>query len=277
LRGRLVSGALGCPSRRRGFPPPLRRLAALALAVSPLGVVFVAGVVGFCGSRALPASGSVSALVAGVVRSVLAGVPRRSVAVGCALGGDALVVSSALASFACASSRLSVFAAFGPVSPPWPAACVSAPGASSSVSSVSGVAAALAAGASVSWWAGGGPAVPLAGRLASRSAALVSAVAVSGAGRGFVGFVSSPCPPGLGPSFSPSACFSGSGSGSWGSLALAVGLGLPVVVFPVGVFASAGALPASWGSWAPLASPGSGSAWSGGFRLAPASPALFSR
>lgn len=139
------------------------------------------------------------------------------------------------------------------------------------------MAVALAAGASVSWWAGGGPAVPLAGRLASRSAALVSAVAASGAGRGFVGFVSSPCPAGLGPSASPSACFFGSGSGSWGSLALAVGLGLPVVVFPVGALASADALPASWGSWSSLAPPASGPTWAGGFRLAPASPALFGR
>ena len=239
----------------------------------------MAGLVGFCGSRALPVSAADSALVAGVVGSVLAAVPRRGVAVGCAIGGDALVVSSVLALGA--SSRLRVFAAFGPVSPPasLPAARVFAPAASSSISSVSGVAVALAAGASVSWWAGGGPSVHLAGRLASRSAALVSAVAASGAGRGFVGFVSSPCPAGFGPSSIPSACFSGSGSGSWASLALAAGLGLPVVDFPVGAMASAGsvdALPTSWGSWAPLASSGYGSAWSGGFRLAPASPSLFS-
>ena len=68
---------------------------------------------------------------------------------------DTLVVSSAL-TFG-ASSRLRVFAAFGSVSPAWPSARVSAPGASSSVSSVSGVASALAAGVSVSWWAGGLP------------------------------------------------------------------------------------------------------------------------
>ena len=93
--------------------------------------------------------GGVSALVSGVVSSVLAGVPRRGVAVGCAVGADALVVSSALALGA--SSRLRVFAAFGPVSPPasLPAARVYAPGASASVSSVSGVAGALVAGASV--------------------------------------------------------------------------------------------------------------------------------
>jgi hypothetical protein len=184
----------------------------LALQALSQGVILVAGMVGFCGSRDLPAAAADSALVSRV-GSVLAGVPLRDVAVGCAVGGDALVLSAALALGA--SSRLRVFAAFGSVSPSWPAARVFAPGASSSVSSVSGVAGALAAGASVSWWAGGGPAVPLAGRLASRSAALVSAVAASGAGRGFVGFVSSPCPVGLGPSPSPSACFSGSGSGSW--------------------------------------------------------------
>jgi hypothetical protein len=113
--------------------------------------------VGFCGSRALPVSAADTALVSGVVSSVLAGVPRRGVAVGCAVGADALVVSSVLALGA--SSRPRVFAAFGPVSPPASlhAARVFAPGASSSISSVSGVADALAAGASVSWWAGAVP------------------------------------------------------------------------------------------------------------------------
>jgi hypothetical protein len=241
----------------------------------PLGVVLVEGVVGFCGSRALPASAANLAMVSGVVGSVLAALPRRDVAVGCAVGGDALVISSALALGA--SSRLRIFAAFGPVSPPWPAANVLAPGASSSVSSVSGVAGALALGASVSWWAGGGYSVPLAGRLASRSEALVSAVAASGAGRGFVGFVSSPCPAGLGPSSSPSACFSGSGSGSWASLALAIGLELPVVVFPVppSGYGRSPDLPAFWpGSWVALSG-----VWAGGFRFVPVPPpqgALFS-
>ena len=110
----------------------------------------------------------------------------------------------------------------------------------------------------------------MAARLASRSKALVEAVAASGAGRGFVGFVSSPCPAGLVPSPSPSACFSGSGSGSWSSLALAYGLGLPVVVFPLGALAAAGdpTLPPSWpGSWVALSG-----AWSGGFRFVPALP-----
>ena len=228
----------------------------------------MSGLVGFCGSRCLP--GSASVLVAGVVGSVLGAPGGRGVGVGCALGADALVVSSVLARGPAAAPRLSLFAAFGPVSPASlgsPAPCVSAPGASSAVSSVSGVAAALAAGASVSWWAGGGPAVPLAGRLASRSAALVRAVASSGPGAGFVGFVSSPWPTGVAPSPSPSRCFSGSGSGSWASLALAAGLGLPVVVFPL-----AGApLPSSWpGSWSPCSG-----AFAGGFRFVPAAAPLF--
>jgi len=226
----------------------------------------LAPLVGFCGSRSLPAA-SGSALVARVVGSVLAS--GRGVAAGCSLGADALVVSSVLA-VPGAAPRLSVFCAFGPVSPPCGTAPrVSAPGASRSLSSVSGVAEALAAGASVHWWSGGGPAVPLRGRLASRSAALVSAASASGPGAGCVGFVSSPCPESLVPSRSRPACFSGRGSGSWASLAFAAGLGLPVVVFPVGL-APAACLPSSWGSWLPL----SGSSWAGGYGLVSASPAL---
>jgi hypothetical protein len=88
---------------------------------------------------------------------------------------------------------------------------------------------------------------------ARRSAALVRAVAASGAGARFFGFVSSPCPVGVFPSLSPSRCFCGGGSGSWASLALAVGLRLPVSVFwcssaPV-------VLPAWPGSWSPHRTP----------------------
>lgn len=117
--------------------------------------------VGFCGSRSLPSPSS--ALVSRVVGAVLAAPGDRGVAVGCCVGADQAVISSVLA-VPGAASRLSVFAAFGPVSPPWPAPRVSAPGASSSVSWSSGVGAACHAGASVRWWAGGGPAVPMAGR-----------------------------------------------------------------------------------------------------------------
>ena len=226
--------------------------------------------VGFCGSRALPASSS--ALISRVVCSILAS--RRSLAVGCCVGADASVLRAVLASGA--ALRLSVFCAFGPVSPPWPAPRVSAPGASSSVSWPSGVGATLRAGASVSWWAGGGPEVPLAARLASRSVALVSAVAASrsrGPGAGLVAFVSGSSPPHLRPSPSPSVAFSGHGSGSWGSLALAVGLSLPVVVFPFSPcgYGPGPELPSSWGgSWVPAERPG----WVGGFRFVPDAPAL---
>ena len=222
----------------------------------------MAPLVGLCGSRSLPAA-SASPLVARVVGPVLAS--GRGVAAGCSLGADALVVSSVLA-VPGAAPRLSVFCAFGPVSPPWPAPRVSAPGASRS-SSVSGVAEALAAGAPVRWWSGGGPAVPLVARLASRSAALDCAVSASGPGAGCVGFVSSPCPGSLVPSRSRSACFSGRGSGSWASLAFAAGRGLPVVVFPVGL-APAACLPSSWGSWLAL----SGSSWAGGWPSCPRPP-----
>ena len=260
-------GALYRPSRRRGVAPSLFRLAAL---LSTLEVILVS-LVGFCGSRYLPASQAPR--LAGVVSSVLAS--RRPLAVGCCVGVDAAVIRQAMR--AGSASRLSVFCAFGPLSPAFlvrRAPRITAPGASSSVSSVSGVAAALAAGASVSPWSGGGPAVPLVGRLAGRSAALVSAVAASsGPGCGLVAFVSSKCPPHLRPSRSPAVAFSGHGSGSWGSLALAVGLSLPVVVFPFDPFGyGAGpALPSSWGGvWVLVERPG----WVGGFRFVSDSPTL---
>jgi hypothetical protein len=104
------------------------------------------------------------------------------------------------------------------------------------------------------------------GAFAARSVALVRAVAASGAGAGFVGFVSSPCPAGLLPSPSSSACFSGLGSGSWASLALAAGLGLPVVVFWCGPAAPAAVLPLAWGVWSPVAS----GPFAGGWLLSPA-------
>jgi hypothetical protein len=93
---------------------------------------------------------------------------------------------------------------------------------------------------------------------ARRSAALVAAVAEGGPGSGLVVFPAAPCPPGLRPSSSVSACFCGLGSGSWASAALAAGLRVPLVVFPCGF----SALPL-WGVWRPA---GSG-AWSGGFLL----------
>lgn len=67
------------------------------------------------------------------------------------------------------------------------------------------------------------------GAFAARSAACVRSVAA--AGGVWCAFPASPCPVGVRPSASVSACFAGCGSGTWSSLALAVGLGLPCVVF----------------------------------------------
>ncbi len=67
------------------------------------------------------------------------------------------------------------------------------------------------------------------GALARRSIRCVRAVAQ--AGGVWVSFPGRACPPGIRPSRSPSACFSGGGSGSWASLALAAGLGAPCPVF----------------------------------------------
>ena len=113
-------------------------------------------------------------------------------------------------------------------------------------------------------WGGGAAA------FARRSAALVSAVAASGAGAGLLVFPAAPCPSGLLPSASSSRCFCGLGSGSWASAAFAAGLRLPLVVFPCGF----SALPPSWGVWVPAAASG---VWASGFRLVPpaAQPALF--
>ena len=73
-----------------------------------------------------------------------------------------------------------------------------------------------------------GPAVPAA--LVARSVAFVRALAAA-PGAVLLSWPCCPCPSGLRPSASPSACFCGAGSGSWASAALAVGLGVSVVVF----------------------------------------------
>jgi hypothetical protein len=172
-------------------------------------------VVGFCGSGALPSSAQ--PLVAACVQGWLAA--GAQVAVGCAAGADAAVVSAVLS--AGAASRLTVFCAFAP----------SGQGAAGLVSSVAGVSAALFAGAVVRWLAGGSLAVPVRGRLAQRSLAFVRFLAAqqsAAPGGGLVGFVSSlPSSPfGRGP-------FPSCGSGTWSTLAAAALLGVPVVAFPV--------------------------------------------
>lgn len=169
--------------------------------------------VGFCGSRSLPAS------FAPAVARAVAG--AGSVAVGCAAGADALVRSSALS----LGRPLSVFS--------------------------------VASGRF-----GSGRSA-----FARRSVACVRSVAAV-PGAAFVGFVSSPCPPGAAPARS---WRSGRPvSGSWSSLALAAGLGLPVFVFWCGAPAGWLPVPSAWGSWSAVpAGP-----FAGAFLLVPP-PALF--
>lgn len=165
------------------------------------------------GSRLLPPGG------AAVVSFGLAAVSPPAVAVGCCLGADAVALGCL------APSRLSVFAAFGPGG--------AGAGRWSAVAAVS-VCAAL--GARVSWWAGGGLAVPLPARLAARTRAVVGA-----ASSGLLLFPASPA-----------------SRGSWCAARLAAARGLPVVAFPLGF--APGALPAlGRGGWQP-------SPWRGGWR-----------
>ena len=175
--------------------------------------------VGFCGSRSLPASAL--PLVSSVVSSVLSG-SSASLAVGCSVGADALVLSSVPRG---SLSRVSVFAAFAR----------SGVG-SCSLSAVPAVVAALRSGASVRWWAGGGGAVPLRVRLASRSVTLVRFLA-GAQSPALVCFLSSP-----------------RSRGSLLACRLAARLGVSVFVFCVGF--SPSRLPClGRGSWAPVSLP----------------------
>jgi hypothetical protein len=197
--------------------------------------------VAVAGSRSLPPQAS--ALVAAVCRSLVAS--GRSLVVGCAVGADAAVLSAGLP-----PSAVQSFAAFGPVSPSWPAPSgrYSAPGAWSG-SAVREVAEFLFAGGSVAWWAGGGPSVPLPARLAARTRAVVAQ-----ASAGCVVFFGSP-----------------SSRGSLLAARCAADRGLPVFAFPVGF---AGSLLPSLGagSWVPVSGVG---AWSSAWRWAPSSLRIF--
>jgi hypothetical protein len=193
------------------------------------------------GSRVLaPGAADIGAVV-----SVLVSSGSRLIT-GCATGADALVIRAALALGNQGVAALSVLAAHGPVSPPWPAARYSAPGAWSG-SAVADVAAAMLAGAAVSWWAGGGPDVDLRARLARRSLAAVRLVAAGSCGSGLVAW-----PSRLPPLPFRAGSWPSCGSGTWASVAAAARLGVPVVVFPVGEM---GNVPLS--SWPALAAGGS--------------------
>ena len=208
--------------------------------------------VGFCGSRALPASAADSALIAGVVGSVLAAFPRRGVAVGCAVGGDALVVSAALA-----ARRFLSAASLRRLRPRLPDLARRPRLCSRRLflrllglrrcrrSSRRRLRYLVGRGRSL-----GPPRRPP--RLALGRPRLGGRRLRCGSRLCRVRLLVLSVRPHPAPS--PSACFSGSGSGSWASLALASGLGLPIVVFPVGAQASAGpesVFPVSWGSWVP--------------------------
>jgi hypothetical protein len=79
------------------------------------------------------------------------------------------------------------------------------------------------------------------GAFAARSARFVRALSASGGV--LFSFPGRPCPAGLVPSVSSSACWCGLGSGSWASLAFALGLGVPCCVWLPGSVCP----PASWG------------------------------
>ena len=170
----------------------------------------------FGGSRSL--SPSASALASSVALAVLRS--GAGVAVGCCVGADSVVLSAAVS--AGLASRLSVFSAFGPLGS-------GAPAGACSLSAVAAVRAAVAAGASLRSWAGGGPSVPLSVRLAARTRAVGSA-----ASAGAVVFLS---------------------ASSRGSLSLARSVaarGLPVVAFPASPGVSLPPL-SPCGRWLPLA------------------------
>jgi len=175
------------------------------------------------GSRRLPIGG------AAVICAALDALAPDRVAVGCCVGADAAVLTSALA------PRLLVFAAFGPGGS---GAC--------SLSAVSAVAHAAAAGAVVRWWAGGGPSVPLRARLAARTRSVVAA-----ASAGLLLFPASP-----------------SSRGSWLAARLAVARGLPVVAVPLG-FPPASLPSLGAGQWVPSPLVPGGWRWLGGFSRRP--------
>jgi hypothetical protein len=207
---------------------------------------FAPGIVAVAGSRRLPLEASV--VVSAVAGELVAG--GCSIACGCCLGADAAVLAALAGTGGCAAGApLRVLAAFGPVSPPWPAAHYTAPGASRDHSAVAAVADALLAGADVRWWAGGGPDVPLRARLAARTRAVVAEASA------LVLFPASPTVV---------------GSGSWLAASAAADRGLPVVVFPWG-FAPAELPELGTGVWVSV---GSAGVWAGAWFWRPA-PGLF--
>ncbi len=185
-------------------------------------------VVALAGSRSLPVSGRarVAEVAAGLLES------GCSLVVGCCVGADEAVLSACSA-----DSPVSVLAAFGPGG--------EGAGPASAVGSVLAFA---RAGGAVSWWAGGGPAVPLRVRLAARTQAVVRA----GSG-GLVAFFGS-----------------AASRGTLLACRVAAGRGAPVVAFPLG--SPGEGLPALGpGAWVPLHGVG---LWAGAWYWLPAQSEL---
>jgi hypothetical protein len=208
---------------------------------------FAPGAVAVAGSRSLPPEAC--AVVSAVARELIAG--GCSIVTGCCVGADAAVLTALAGAGSCAAGApLRVLAAFGPVSPPWPAAHYTAPGASRDYSAVAAVAEALLAGADVRWWAGGGSDVPLRARLSRRTRAVVAEASA---------LVLLPSSPAV------------VGSGSWLAASAAADRGLPVVAFPLGF--PAAALPSlGAGAWVPV---GGSGVWAGAWRWMPGQGELF--
>jgi hypothetical protein len=143
--------------RRRCLRRFASSCAACAALSFSLGVFVGSSVVAFAGSRSLPMG--FAPLVASVAARVVAS--GSSVAVGCCVGVDAVVLSSVPA------SSVQCFAAFA-----------SSGAGSCSLSSVAPVRALPKRGGSVSWLAGGVLSAPLPVRLAARTRAVVAAASV---------------------------------------------------------------------------------------------------
>ncbi|CAK0767962.1 hypothetical protein CCP3SC1_510017 [Gammaproteobacteria bacterium] len=152
-------------------------------------------VVAVAGSRSLPPTAA--PLVSAVCQSIFT-VPGRSLAVGCAVGVDAAVLTAGLS-----PATVRCFAAFGPVPK-----CAG----SWSGSARAAVSKHAAAGGSVAWFAGGDLVVPLRARLAGRTAAVIGA-----ASAGCVVFFTSP-----------------ESRGTLLATKLAITAGLPVWAFAIG-------------------------------------------
>ena len=196
--------------------------------VLPLSLAARSGLVAMAGSRSLPSDGA--ALVARVASALVQS--GRLLTVGCCLGADAAVLS------AVPPASVHVFAAWGPDGAgAWRGSTVSA------------VLAQAAARASVTWWAGGGPKVPLAARLSARTR-----VVVSQASAGLVAFLSAPVSRGT-----TLACH------------VAVSRGLPVLAFPLG-FAPMSLSSLGAGLWVPA---GGSDVWRGAWLWAPDQGKLF--